>query len=120
MFGDPGSLLDPKPVPTLRYVWTNDGGETGAVIDNPYFPETVRSIVTDKGLSRDPSWVVRRRDIVRDFQNAFGRPADENIHAIALFTDNDQTKQPVEAYYGWARIFCPPGTGPLESELDWD
>ena len=23
LFGDPGFLFDPKPVPTLRYVWTN-------------------------------------------------------------------------------------------------
>ncbi|MEE8302032.1 MAG: hypothetical protein V3S24_06295 [Candidatus Tectomicrobia bacterium] len=32
----------------------------------------------------------------------------DHIQAIALFTDNDQTKQPVQAYYGWARVVCAP------------
>jgi hypothetical protein len=120
MFGDPGSVLAPEPVPTLRYVWTNETAEPGAIIDNPYFPGTIRSIVTDRGLSPDPSWVLRRRDIVRDFQDTFGRPPDDKIHAIVLFTDNDQTKQPVEAYYGWAQIYCAAGAGPSDSEQDWD
>ena len=54
MFGDPGSMLSPDPVPTLRYVWTNETAGLGAVIDNPYFPGTVRSIVTNAGLDTEP------------------------------------------------------------------
>lgn len=120
MFGDPGSMLAPDPVPTLRYVWTNEMSGVGAVIDNPYMKGTVRSIVTNTGLSPEPSWVVQRRDIVEDFQTAFGRPPDDKIHAIVLFTDNDQTKQPVEAYYGWARVHCEDGAGLLDDDNYWD
>ena len=120
MFGDPGSMLAPDPVPTLRYVWTNEMSGVGAVVDNPYMKGTVRSIVTNTGLSPEPSWVVQRRDIVEDFQTAFGRPPDDKVHAIVLFTDNDQTKQPVEAYYGWARVHCEDGAGLLGSEDAWD
>ena len=36
LFGDPGFLFDPKPVPTLRYVWTNGSVPKEAIIDNPY------------------------------------------------------------------------------------
>ena len=108
MFGDPGFLFDPKPVPTLRYVWTNDRLPLDAIIDNPYLPGTVRSIVVESGGKRVGSWVTERRDMLKDFERAFGYPPKKNIQAIALFTDNDQTEQPVEAYYGWARVVCEP------------
>ena len=39
MFGDPGLLSDPDPVPTLRYVWTNDKAVVNTVIENPYMPD---------------------------------------------------------------------------------
>ena len=108
MFGDPGFLFDPKPVPTLRYVWTNDRLPLEAIIDNPYLPGTVRSIVVESGNKRVGSWVTERRNMLKDFERAFGYPPKKNIQAIALFTDNDQTLQPVEAYYGWARVICEP------------
>jgi Protein of unknown function (DUF3047) len=37
---------------------------------------------------------------VEDFRRAFGRDPPPVAEAIALFTDNDQTREPVEAYYG--------------------
>ncbi len=65
MFGDPGSMLAPETVPTLRYVWTNEMADVGAVFDNPYVQGTVRSIVTNTELSPEPARVVQRRDIVK-------------------------------------------------------
>ena len=120
MFGDPGFMSDPEPVPTLRYVWTNENSEVGAIIDNPYLTGTVRSIVIQAGLNPTHSWVVERRDIIEDYQEAFGDLPGDKIHAIALFTDNDQTKQPVEAYYGWARVHCIAGTGPIDANDMWE
>ncbi len=120
MFGDPGFMLDPSPVPTLRYVWSNESADVGAIIDNPYMKGIVRSIVIKAGLDPNRSWVVQRRDVHEDFQRAFGYPPDDRIHAIALFTDNDQTKQPVEAYYGWARVLCAPGTQPVDADESWE
>ena len=120
MFGDPGFMLDPEPVPTLRYVWTNNAAEVGAIIDNPYMNGTVRSLVINAGLSPEQTWVVERRNVVEDFRLAFGHLPDDEIHAIALFTDNDQTKQPVEAYYGWARVRCDAGAEPLDAIEIWE
>ena len=108
LFGDPGFLFDPKQVPTLRYVWTNENVPADAIIDNPYLPGIVRSIVVESGPERVGSWVTERRNMINDFLSTFGDSPTERIHAIVLFTDNDQTQQPVEAYYGWARVICEP------------
>ena len=120
LFGDPGLLSDPEPVPTLRYVWTNEAAEPGAVIDNPYMAGVVRSLVVRAGPEPAARWVVERRDIRADFEAAFGHPPADEIHAIALFTDNDQTGEPVEAYYGWARVHCVDGAGPADPDELWD
>jgi len=104
LFGDPGFMSSPEPVPTLRYVWTNEQHLKEDVIDNPYLPGVVRSIVIRTGESG--RWFTESRDIKKDYENAFGEPPTEWIHAIALFTDNDQTKEPVIAYYKWARVQC--------------
>lgn len=108
LFGDPGFLFDPKPVPTLRYVWTNGKVPIEAIVDNPYLPGIVRSIVVESGTERIGTWVTERRNVVEDFLNAFGYRPTERIHAVALFTDNDQTQEPVEAYYGSGRMLCAP------------
>ncbi|HIJ42611.1 MAG: DUF3047 domain-containing protein [Rhodospirillales bacterium] len=106
LFGDPGSMFGLAPVPTLRYVWTNGNVPVETVVVSPYMPGTVRSVVVESGEDRAGTWVTERRNVVEDFERAFGRPPKDRIQAIALFTDNDQTKQPVEAYYGWARMVC--------------
>ena len=109
LFGDPGFLSHPKPVPTLRYVWTNERVPAESVVDSPYLPGTVRSIVVESGWDRVGMWTTERRNVVEDFERAFGYRPNDGIHAIVLFTDNDQTRQPVEAYYGWARMVCAAG-----------
>ena len=106
LFGDPGFFSNPDPVPTLRYVWTNDRVAEGAVIDNPYMPGIVRNIVVRTGTEHIGEWVTERRNIVADFKRAFGEEPTNAIEAFALFTDNDQTKEPVEAYYADARLLC--------------
>lgn len=108
MFGDPGFLFNPKPVPTLRYIWTNDRHATGAVVDSPYMPGVVRSLVVSSGIKDVGRWITVRRDLGEDFAHVFGKPPPHVIHAFAMFTDNDQTKQPVEAYYGAVHSVCLP------------
>lgn len=110
LFGDPGFLFDPKPVPTLRYVWTNNRLAPETVVDSPYMPGVVRSIVVKAGSGNTGRWITERRDVVADFRRAFGRDPKDGIYAIALFTDNDQTKEPVEAFYGRGYTAC---KGPL-------
>ena len=106
LFGDPGFAADPDRVPTLRYVWTGGPAAAGAIIDSPYLPGVVRSIVVRNASDTLGRWSVERRDLYKDFHAAFGRTPKSHIHAIALFTDNDQTHEPVMAYYASAEVEC--------------
>ncbi len=106
LFGDPGFLSDPEPVPTLRYVWTNGNLAADAVVDSPYMPGTVFSIVVENGAAQLGAWVTERRDIVADFWRAFGRAPAAPVSAVAILTDNDQTGEPALAHYGSARALC--------------
>ena len=72
LFGDPGFLSNPNPVPTLRYVWTTDRVERNAVIDNPYMTGIVRNVVVRTGSEQLGKWMTESRNIVEDFELAFG------------------------------------------------
>lgn len=108
-FGDPGLFSMPDRVPTLRYVWTNDLIPVGAVVDNPYLPGVVRSIVVRSGAAETGRWVSEKRNLHADFRAASGTEPPTPVAALALFTDNDQTKEPVEAHYAWGRSVCASG-----------
>ena len=98
IFGRPSPFS--RDVPTLAYVWTSDRLAEGAVIDSPHHPGSVRSIVVRSGRGRLGQWVSERRNIVDDFRQSFGREPPDTVEIIVLFTDNDQTREPVKAYYG--------------------
>ena len=53
-----------------------------------------------RGEKQLGQWLRERRNVINDFRRAFGREPPETVEMIALFTDNDQTREPVEAYYG--------------------
>jgi len=106
LFGDPGMLVLPDPVPTLRYVWTNDKVAQETVVDSPYLPGVVRSLVVRSGDRHLGEWLIEQRNVYDDFFKAFGHAPEEDLYAVALFTDNDQTRQPVRAYYEWIDIRC--------------
>jgi Protein of unknown function (DUF3047) len=106
LFGDPGFMTNPDPVPTLRYVWTNSRHSRDDVVDNPYLPGVVRSIVIRAG--ERGRWYTESRNVEEDYARAFGQAPADQIHAIAIFTDNDQTHEQVTAYYRWARVRCSP------------
>ena len=109
-FGDPGlGLLDWTPVPTLRYAWAAERVPIETVVDSPYLPGTVRTLVVESGEARLGRWLTARRNVAADFEKAFGHAPRDIIQAIALFTDNDQTREPAEAAYGAARALCAPG-----------
>ena len=106
MFGDPGFLDAPDPVPTLRYVWSNEHVEVGDIIDSPYLSGVVKSVVVQAGEANLGKWVVESRNVMSDYVAAFGQQPTDDIHAVVLFTDNDQTGEPVTAYYEWAKLVC--------------
>lgn len=110
MFGDPGDLGAPpgarRAVPTLRYLWTVAAVPEETIIDSPSRPGVVRSIVVQGGVESPLAWASERRDLEADYQAAFGGLPRERVRAVVLFTDNDQTQEPVVAHYGPARLLC--------------
>jgi hypothetical protein len=100
MFGRPGPLN--RDVPVLTYVWTNDSVPVGTVVPCPWHPEIMRHMVLRSG-GRLGQWEDERRNVVEDFRRAFGTEPPGDVEMIALFTDNDQTGEPVEALYGAVR-----------------
>ncbi len=98
LFGRPSLLR--RHVPTLSYVWTNDRLRVGEIVLSPHHPGTSRSIVLQAGTQRLGHWLRERRNIVEDYRRAFGADPPGTLEAIALWTDNDQTGEPVEAHYG--------------------
>lgn len=106
IFGDPGSDVAPRAVPTLRYVWTTARVPEETIVDSPAQPGVVRSIVVQGGIASPLAWESEQRDLVADYQAAFGRLPQDRVRAVALFTDNDHTHEPVMAHYGAARLLC--------------
>ena len=104
-FGDPGVFRD-KPVPVLKYVWANENHTENDIIVGPYQTRYVRTIIVRSGLLARDGLVRERRNLVTDFNDAFGRPPDGKIYAIGLFTDNDDTRETVTAYYGPVVLIC--------------
>ncbi len=106
LFGDPGYLTDPDPVPTLRYVWTTDRHPVESIIPNPHLPDTVRNVVVRSGDAALGRWSQERRDLVADYTAAFGTSPPEPLSAMVLFVDNDQTREPSLASFESARLLC--------------
>lgn len=91
---DPG--LVGKKVRSLCYVWA--GNEpVGATYSNPY-AENVRTVVLQSGDELAGKWMTEKRDVVADFEKAFGgRPP--GITAVAVMSDTDNTRAEVQAWY---------------------
>ncbi|MEM6487994.1 MAG: DUF3047 domain-containing protein [Pseudomonadota bacterium] len=106
-FGDPGSLLNPDEVPTLRYAWASETNPVGAVVDSPYFPGILRTVVVRSGPPQPGVWVTERRDLAADYEAAFGSPPRAPVEVVALFTDADhQEDGRAEAFYGPLTALC--------------
>jgi hypothetical protein len=106
VFGDPGSLTLPRPVPTLRYAWATAAHAPETVIDSPYYSGTLRTLVVRSGPEGLGRVVTERRDLAADYARAFGASPPEPVRLFALFTDSDHGDSLVEAFYLDARAFC--------------
>lgn len=105
LFGDPGLFLD-KSVPTLKYVWSNKRHQVGDVIEGPYHKKYIRSLIMQSGGAPVKKMIAQQVDLRRDFQKVFAREAPERIFGVAIFTDNDDTRQPIQAHYGRIELVC--------------
>lgn len=104
-FGDPGPFRD-NPVPTLKYVWANANHSKNDIIIGPYQKKYVRTIILQSGLVDEYGLVRERRNLVSDYKKAFGASPTGKIFAIGIFTDNDDTREPVTAHYGAITLIC--------------
>ncbi|MEL6495081.1 MAG: DUF3047 domain-containing protein [Cyanobacteria bacterium J06623_7] len=96
LFGKPGLFSKPK---GLIYAFTNTDLPANSVVDSPRAPDNFRTIVLDNQDSPLKNWLSWERNIIDDYQLAYGELPDKDLHTIGVFTDNDQTLEPVAASY---------------------
>jgi hypothetical protein len=89
------------PGSAINYIWANKA-PIGTVVANPYTDQT-RMIVLQSGNSSAGRWVTERRNLVDDYQIAFGRKPPP-IMGIAIMTDTDNTGETTTAWYGDIRL----------------
>ena len=85
------------PIATINYIWANKA-PVGAIVPNPY-TDHAQMIVTQSGTSNLNEWVTEERNILQDYQEAFG-DAPSMISGIAIMSDTDNTQESVVAYFG--------------------
>jgi hypothetical protein len=91
------------PYATLMYVWDNRRAAESLVV-NPHTTR-IRKIVIESGAGGVRQWRDYRRDIVADFERAYG-VAPGRLIGVAVVTDSDNTRQQVRAWYGDIRMLA--------------
>ncbi len=93
------------PYATLVYIWAEKvAAET--VVRNLHTGR-VRMIVVESGAARLGRWVAVRRNLLEDYQRAFGE-APGDIVGIGVMTDTDNTRSRARAYYGDITLYAAP------------
>jgi Protein of unknown function (DUF3047) len=95
-----------KPYATLMYVWCSQCENADVVITNPRTGR-IRKVVVQTGPQGLGRWQDHQRDVLADFQTAFGEPAGP-LMGIALMTDSDNTQSQKESWYGPIRYVPKP------------
>jgi len=102
IFGEP-SLFN-HDVPTIAYVWTQTPVPDGTVLQSKRFA-TLR-FVQLRGRGDLGDWRTETRDVASDFRAIFGAEPPR-LRKIAVFNDNDDTKEPASALFGPIRCAAP-------------
>lgn len=85
------------PYATLMYIWENRR-PVGEVIPSAH-TSRIKMIVSETGEAREGHWLNFSRNVVEDFQRAFGEPPGR-IRSVGIMTDTDNTGMKTRAYYG--------------------
>lgn len=85
------------PINALAYIWANRL-PLDSVIANPY-TDRLQMIAVESGAEYVGSWRSASRNIVEDYQRAFGEEPPA-ISGIAIMTDTDDTGEEATAWYG--------------------
>lgn len=89
------------PYATLMYIWENNK-PTGTVIGSTY-TSRIKMMVAENGSGGIGEWRTFARNIVEDFEKAFGEKPGRLI-GVGVLTDTDNTGESAEAWYGDIRL----------------
>jgi hypothetical protein len=95
VFGEPS--ISNKDVPTLAYTWTATAVGNGTLLPSLRYARL--RYIQLRGRGDVGVWRRERRDIVQDYRMAFGSEPGALVY-IAVFNDNDQTREPASALFG--------------------
>jgi hypothetical protein len=89
------------PYATLMYIWENKA-PVGTIIRSTH-SDRVKMMVVERGAEGIGQWRDFVRNIVEDFEQAFGEKPGRLI-GVGVLTDTDNTGETVEAWYGDIRL----------------
>jgi hypothetical protein len=89
------------PYATLMYVW--DSRAPVGTVTKSKRSSRIRTLVVENGLKTVDQWREFTRNIVNDFQKAYGEKPGKLI-GIGVLTDTDDPEETVEAWYGDIRL----------------
>jgi hypothetical protein len=103
MFFERVKLLGGQDMPyaTLMYVWCRRS-EPESVVPNAHTAR-VQKIVVEQGADHVGQWRSYRRDILADYERAFGRKPGRLI-AVGVMSDTDNTRDIARGWYGDIRL----------------
>ncbi len=88
----------------LNYIWANQL-PVGEIIANP-FTDTTMMVAVNSGADNTGEWVTVERDIVADYNEAFGRKPPKLV-GVAIMSDSDNTGGSATAWYGDVELVRP-------------
>ncbi|VAX09798.1 hypothetical protein MNBD_GAMMA26-1216 [hydrothermal vent metagenome] len=80
----------------INYVWSSNQA-IGATWDNAY-TGNAKMVAQRSGDEETGNWVTEKRNVREDIKQLLGEQIT-TVHAIAIMTDSDNTKQQATAYY---------------------
>jgi hypothetical protein len=92
-------MITGKPLPyaTLMYVWSN-AQELESVVINAHSQRVRKIVLSNKGTAKG-KWHSFKRNLIADYERAYGTKPKGRIKAIAIMTDSDNTADKAVAYY---------------------
>jgi len=85
------------PSGAINYIWASSA-PVGSVLPNRH-AHRVRMFVLESGPGKVEEWVLERRNVYDDYQQAFGEDPPL-ISGVGIMTDTDNTGASATAYYG--------------------
>lgn len=100
------------PDAAINYVWDNK--QPVGTLQNNAYTDRARMLVLRSGASKAGGWVQERRDVVKDFQRAFG-DINGRLSGLAIASDTDNTGESAHAGFADFRFVakdeeCPAAT----------